>query len=126
MTRAACLAPAVALAAAGCGGASGAAPRTAPKAKPVGPNVQGSVVQYASCKDWVAGTPAEKRATIVALRGQLTPQRSASAASPLPDRRAYAILDKTCTEGGIDSLRLYKLYVRAQAFAPLDPADDPK
>lgn len=115
---------AAALAAAGCGssGDDGDGKRTAaPAAKPVGEASQGSVVQYADCGDWKAGTKAEKEATIVALRGQLTPQNSASAASDLPDDRAYEVLEKTCTEGGIDSLRLYKLYVRVQAYAPIDP-----
>lgn len=41
---------------------------------------------------------AGEQATVVALRGQLTPQTSETTASPL---------------------RLHKLYVRAQGFAPL-------
>ena len=113
---------ATALVAAGCG--SDAPKRSAaPAAKPVGTENQGSVVQFADCADWNRGSAAEKQATVVALRGQLTPQRSADAASPLPDDRAFDIIEKTCTEGGIDSLRLYKLYVRVQAYAPVDPLD---
>jgi hypothetical protein len=103
-----------AVAAAGCGDDDDSA---APK--PVGTEVAGSVVQFADCGDWNDGTRDERMATIAALRGQLTPTRSETAASPLPDERAYAILDKACSPAYADSLRLYKLYVRAQAFAPL-------
>ncbi len=112
--RAALLAAALFLAACG----EERAPRS-PAAKPVGQESQGSVVQYADCGDWRKGTPAQKRATVVALRGQLTPQSSQTAASPLSDERAYEILEKVCARGNPASLRLYKLYVRAQAFAPL-------
>jgi len=121
--RAAALLAAAAAAAAvmaGCGGdePSAAAP---PEGKPVGPETQGSVVQYADCGDWRGASLADKRATVVALRGQLTPQTSETAASPLPDERAVAILQKACSPSFAKSLRLYKLYVRAQAFAPLQP-----
>jgi hypothetical protein len=104
-------------AAAGCG--EGDEARTAGSSKPVGKEVAGSVVQFADCGDWNDGTRDERVATIAALRGQLTPTRSETAASPLPDERAYAILEKACSPAYAESLRLYKLYVRAQAFAPL-------
>ena len=89
------------------------------KVKPVGQESQGSVVQYADCGDWRAGTRAERMVTVQRLRGQLTPQRSTTAASPLPDARAYALLQKACAPSYSASLRLYKLYVRMQGFAPL-------
>jgi hypothetical protein len=104
-----------AAAAAGCGGDDG----RSSAAQPVGKEVAGSVVQYADCGDWRAGTRAQRLVTIERLRGQLTPQRSASAASPLSDERAYQLLDKACTPDFAASLRLYKLYVRMQGFAPL-------
>ena len=88
-------------------------------AKPVGKESAGSVVQFANCGDWRKGSPAERYATVRAIRGQLTPQLSKTAASPLPDERAYAMLQRTCSAGTLDSLRLYKLYVRMQGFAPL-------
>jgi hypothetical protein len=92
------------------------------RAKPLGPDVGGSVAQYVDCGDWRGGTVEERHATIDELRGQLTPQSSPTARSPLRDERAYEILDKACRHPGAGSLRLYKLYVRAQAFAPLsDP-----
>jgi len=106
---------AVTLAGAGCG--AGDEPR--PAAKPVGDVSAGSVAQFADCGDWRAGTEAERRATVEVLRGQLTPQRSASAASPLADERAYEVFEKACAPDYAESLRLHKLYVRVQGFAPL-------
>ena len=88
-------------------------------AKPVGKESAGSVVQYADCGDWKKGTVAERHATIDALRGQLTPQRSETAASSLSDDRAYEVFQKACKQDYARSLRLYKLYVRVQGFAPL-------
>jgi hypothetical protein len=121
--RLAALALLAACAAAGCGGDgdSGATAGTAAaaSARPVGESSAGSVVQYADCGDWRAGTPAQRFATIRELRSQLTPQGSRSEASPLADDRAYALLQKTCSAEFAASLRLYKLYVRAQGFAPL-------
>jgi len=107
---------------AGCGGNGDEQERSSAQAaaKPVGKESAGSVVQFADCDDWRRGAEAERFATIEALRGQLTPQRSASAESPLSDERAYEILDRACTPGYAGSLRLYKLYVRAQGFAPLN------
>jgi hypothetical protein len=100
---------------AGCGDQEDSSAR----AKPVGKPSAGSVVQFADCRDWRRGTTAERFATIKELRGQLTPQTSRTAASPLADERAYEILDRACRFETADSLRLYKLYVRAQGFAPL-------
>jgi hypothetical protein len=88
-------------------------------AKPVGIDSAGSVVQFVDCADWEKASEAERYATVRALRGQLTPQRSTTAASPLPDERAFAAFNKTCATPGAESLRLYKIYVRMQGFAPL-------
>ena len=104
--------------AAGCGGGEEASSAPAAESKPVGHESAGSTVVFADCGDWRRGTRAEKLATIRALRGRLTPDTSKTAASPLPDERAFAILEDTCSQG-IDSLRLYKLYVRFQGMAPL-------
>jgi hypothetical protein len=92
---------------------------SAQPAKPVGKPSAGSVVQFADCGDWRGGSTAERFATIKELRGQLTPQTSQTATSPLADERAYEILDRACKFETAESLRLYKLYVRAQGFAPL-------
>ena len=87
--------------------------------EPVGPEAGGSVVQYADCDDWRKGSVADRRSTVVELRRQLTPQTSETAASSLADERAFEILQKACKPSYSGSLRLYKLYVRAQGFAPL-------
>jgi hypothetical protein len=102
---------------AGCG--SGGDSSRSPAVKPVGEDTAGSVVQFADCGDWRAGSRAQRVVTVERLRGQLTPQRSKTAASPLPDARAYALIQKACAPAFAQSLRLYKLYVRMQGFAPL-------
>lgn len=110
---------------AGCG--AGAEKSTSGKAEPeagsgVGIVRAGSTAQFADCNDWRRGTSQQRYVTIKSIRGQLTPQRSESARSALSDDAAYRIFDKTCSSGIADSLRLYKLYARAQGFARL--ADD--
>lgn len=114
------------LAVAGCGGdeeGSGAAATPTPEptstAEPVGKESAGSVVQFADCDDWNAGTREEKEATVDAIRDQLTPQSSETAESPLSDERAFEVFEKACGTDFGGSLRLYKLYARAQGFAPL-------
>ena len=102
----------------GCGGEERSSSPTA-SAKPLGDESAGSVVQFADCGDWRGGSRAERLVTIERLRGQLTPQRSKTAASPLSDARAYELLDKACAPDFAESMRLYKLYVRMQGFAPL-------
>ncbi|HET8820044.1 MAG TPA: hypothetical protein VFM57_00720 [Thermoleophilaceae bacterium] len=102
---------------AGCGGDEETPPAKA--AMPVGNPSAGSVVQFADCGDWRRGSAAARVATIKELRGQLTPQSSRTATSPLADERAYEILNRACKFETAASLRLYKLYVRAQGFAPL-------
>jgi hypothetical protein len=106
----------VALGIAGCGGDD--SPSSSAGAEPVGRQSAGSVVQFADCGDWRRASRGERYATIAALRGRLTPDRSPNAASPLPDDEAYEVFQNTCAQG-IDSLRLYKLYVKVQGFAPL-------
>ena len=118
--RAALAILAAAVAAAGCGGGDDpAAPKASAAVQPVGKSSAGSVVQFADCADWRAGSRAERAVTVEHLRRQLTPTRSKTAESPLPDDRAYALLDRACTPEFAQSLRLYKLYVKMQGFAPL-------
>ena len=94
---------------------------SAQPAKPVGKEVAGSVVQYADCHDWERATVAERKATIAALKGQLTPQTAETPTSALDDDRAYEILSNFCGSGLSSKLRLYKIYARAQGFSPLFP-----
>jgi hypothetical protein len=78
-----------------------------------------STAQFANCRDWRLGSVKRRYATIQDIRGQLTPQRSTSAASDLSDAAAYRVFQHVCAADFSDNLRLYKLYARAQAFAPL-------
>ena len=87
----------------------------------VGLVVAGSTAQFASCSDWRRGTVDQRYATIADIRGQLTPQSLDSEESDLSDQSAYRIFESSCATDGADQLRLYKLYARAQAFAPLSP-----
>jgi hypothetical protein len=110
---------------AGCGGddretAAPAAKDGGKEAESVGRRSAGSVVQFADCNDWRRGTKAERQATVVELRDQLTQQGERSNESPLSDDRAYEIFQKACKPDFAGSLRLYKLYARAQGFAPLN------
>lgn len=112
----------------GCGTASGASGEAASGGKAkvqsvtgVGLVRAGSTAQFADCADWRRGTVHQRRVTITSIRDQLTPQRSATAESALSDDAAYRIFDKTCSSGIANSLRLYKLYARAQTFAGLAP-----
>ena len=77
----------------------------------------GSTAQFADCAGWRRGTVEQRRVTITSIRDQMTPQRSETAESALSDDAAYRTFDKTCSSGIAGSLRLYKLYARAQAFA---------
>jgi hypothetical protein len=79
----------------------------------------GSTAQFANCEDWRRGTVAQRYATIADIRGQLTPQTLDSEVSDLSDQAAYRIFQSSCATDGADQLRLYKIYARAQAFAPL-------
>ena len=107
---------------AGCGSSSGETSGDQAWSSPaagVGQVRAGSTAQFADCRAWREGTVAQRQTTIRSIRGQLTPQRSTTARSALSDAAAYRILDKTCSSGIADRLRLYKLYARAQGFAPL-------
>lgn len=114
------IAAALAAAVLGACGDSGSEPDPAPAAG-VGREAAGSVAQFADCADWNGGTAAEREATILELRGQLTSQSDAAADSVLPDERAYELFEQACREEYAAHLRLYKLYTRAAAFEPLRP-----
>ncbi len=83
-----------------------------------------STAQFANCRDWRGGSVKRRYATIEDIRGQLTPQTSESAESDLSDDEAYRIFQRVCANDFSDELRLYKLYARAQAFAPLTTDTD--
>ena len=101
---------------AGCGGdATG----QDPAAQGVGDPVGGSVAALAQCRDWNAGTEAEKQATIADIRSSLTPQSQEESGTSLSDERAYELFEHSCAEDWAQGFKLYKLYARAAAFAPL-------
>lgn len=79
----------------------------------------GSVASLADCRDWRRASRDERFAIIEDIRGQATPQRSASAASPLSDERAYRVFERACAANPAGRLRLSKIYIRVQAFTPL-------
>jgi hypothetical protein len=118
----------VALAAvSGCGGddGGGAAART-PTTTAVQPvdldpelDRAGSVAQLADCAFWKKASRDQRYATIADIRGQHTPQQSTTAESPLSDDRAYEVFERACAANPAGALRLYKLYVKVQGFAPL-------
>jgi hypothetical protein len=115
------LAPAV-VALPGCGasGDDGSRRESAPvDIRGVGLVRGNSTAQLANCRDWRLGSVKRRYATIEDIRGQLTPQSSRSAASDLSDEAAYKVFQHACATDFSDKLRLYKLYARAQAFAPL-------
>ena len=85
----------------------------------VGAQVGGSVAALAQCRDWNAGTEAEKQATIADIRSSLTPQSQEESGTALSDERAYELFEHSCTEEFAQGFKLYKLYARAAAFAPL-------
>lgn len=120
--RAALVLVAAVVALAGCGASGDAGPGDRTEAvdvRGVGLVRAGSTAQFANCRDWRRGTVAQRHATIEDIRGQLTPQSSETAESDLSDEAAYRVFQHTCAADFADSLRLYKLYARAQAFAPL-------
>jgi hypothetical protein len=89
------------------------------KVKGVGKVRANSTAQFASCRDWRKGTEEQRYATIKDIRLQFAPQSVDAPGSALSDQEAYRIFQKTCAADFSASLRLYKLYARAQAYAPL-------
>ena len=102
-----------------CGEDESGDPEVGVEAEGVGPVRANSTAQFASCRDWRRGTEEARYATIEDIRGQLTPQSSETAESPYPDEAAYEMFEQVCASDNSDTLRLYKLYAHAQAFAPL-------
>jgi hypothetical protein len=84
--------------------------------------VGGSVAPLALCRDWNAGTEAEKQATIADIRRSLTPQSQEASGAPLSDQRAYELFERTCRPAFAQGFELYKLYAQAAALAPLKPS----
>jgi hypothetical protein len=106
----------IAVALAGCGGDGTDQGTTA---QGVGEQVGGSVAPLAQCRDWNAGTEAERRATIADIRSASTPQSQEESGTSLSDERAYELFEHSCAVKFAEGFELYKLYARAAAFEPL-------
>ena len=85
----------------------------------VGENLAGSVAALVECRDWNGATEEEKLATIEDVRSQVTPDDVGIRTPRLSDEEALMIFDNTCEPVWAQGFRLYKLYARAVAFAPL-------
>jgi hypothetical protein len=117
--RASATALALALSVCALAGCGGDAAGEDPPVQGVGDEVGGSVAALAQCRDWNAGTEAEKQATIADIRSSLTPQSEEEPSTSLSDERAYELFEHSCAEEFAQGFELYKLYARAAAFAPL-------
>ena len=102
----------------GCGG-SGDGDAGGGEVKPLGELLAGSVAHLAQCKDWVGGPRDRKLATIEDIRAQVNRRDTGIEAPPLSDEEALGLFDRACSNGYASSFRLYALYARAAAFAPL-------
>lgn len=107
---------AVALAVVACGDPNGGGE---PAAKGVGQEKAGSVAPLAHCRDWNSGTEAEQQATIEDIRSQINLEGGTVRAPPLSDEEAREVFDSACSNEFAGTFRLYVLYSRAAAFAPL-------
>ena len=85
----------------------------------VGENLAGSVAPLVECRDWNGATEEEKLATIEDVRSQISRQDVGIRSPRLSDEEAMTIFDNTCEPSWAQGFRLYKLYARAVAFAPL-------
>jgi hypothetical protein len=85
----------------------------------VGESVGGSVAPLVECRDWNEATEEEKLATIEDVRSQVSRQDVGIDAPVLSDEEAMTVFDSTCEPSWAQGFRLYKLYARAVAFAPL-------
>jgi hypothetical protein len=106
----------VLLAVAGCGGSDEKAGR---EVKPLGELLAGSVAPLAQCKDWVGGSHERKLATIEDIRSQVNRRDTGITAPALSDEEALGLFDRACSNSYARSFRLYVLYARAAAYAPL-------
>lgn len=79
----------------------------------------GSVASLAQCSDWAAGDRDQRIATLHDIRAQVNQTGAAEPTTDLSDEKAYAVLQRTCSQPYAAGFRLYKLYTRAAAFSPL-------
>lgn len=85
----------------------------------VGENLAGSVAARVECRDWNGASEEQKLATIEDVRSQVSRDDGGIRSPRLTDDEAMTIFDNTCEPQFAQGFRLYKLYARAVAFAPL-------
>ncbi|HYF25482.1 MAG TPA: hypothetical protein VD931_07060 [Baekduia sp.] len=117
ITAAALAAAALGLAA--CGGSGD------DEAKPLGPQLGGSVAPLADCGDWRGGGKDRKLATIEDIRNQVNRTDTHVTSPPLSDEEAMQLFDGECKRSYARGFRLYVLYARAAGFAPLLREESP-
>jgi hypothetical protein len=102
---------------------AGAGARTASVAPPPAERVVagmlgGVPLQRASCADWQAAGPAQRRAVVASLRATVGGASSTGGVgTTLPDERAMATLSRICGTPSTGGFVLYLLYARAAAFS---------
>ena len=85
----------------------------------VGENLAGSVAPLVECRDWNGANDEQKLATIEDVRSQVDRPDSGIRVPSLTDEEAIMVFDNACEPVWAQGFRLYKLYARAVAFAPL-------
>ena len=113
------VAGALALGLGACGGGPEPEAGAAGEADAVGQQLGGSVAQLAQCRDWNAGTEAQRVATIEDIRSHVNLEDTGVEASELSDAEAMEVFDNGCDEPAADGYRLHVMYARAAAFKPL-------
>jgi hypothetical protein len=89
----------------------------------VGQPIAGSVAPLAQCSDWKNGSEEARVATIDDIQAQLNQGGSDGPTPDLPDDEAYDLFERACSNRYAAGFRLYKVYARAAAFAPLVELD---
>ena len=90
-----------------------------PAAEPLGQKKAGSVAPLVQCRDWNTGSDEEQLATIADIRSQINLEDGTVKAPPLSDAEARQVFDSACANEFAQTFRLYVIYARAAAFAPL-------
>jgi hypothetical protein len=99
--------------------AAGDAGEAPPSQQGVGDVRVGSVSYLAQCRDWTAGTDAQRLATIADIRSQINTGDPGVQNPTLSDEATAEVFDNACSHDYAAGFRLYKLYFRASAYEPL-------
>jgi hypothetical protein len=103
---------------AGAGARTASVAPPAPAERVVAGMLGGVPLQRASCADWQAAGPAQRRAVVASLRATVGGASSTGGVgTTLPDERAMATLSRICGTPSTGGFVLYLLYARAAAFS---------